>query len=152
VKVQIDRLWLRSFSEQSINDQEDDGADGGDENPAEVERFDLPETDEAAQKTADNRAGDANENRDKDPAWVFPGHDKLCESPGDEAQKNPGENAHAQFLGQIRRAGKDLFCAVYSGRRCQRQPEINRISYCELRFSSEFDGDAVRLEDFLRYS
>ena len=126
-KVQIDRLWLRSFSEQSINDQEDDGADGGDENPAEVERLDLPETDEAAQKTADDRAGDANEDRDKDPAWVFPGHDKLCESPGDEAQKNPGENAHAQFLGQIRRAGKDLFCTVHSGRRCQRQPEINRI-------------------------
>ena len=33
----------------------------------------------------------------KIPAWVFPGHDKLCESPGDEAQKDPGENAHAQF-------------------------------------------------------
>ena len=109
VKVQIDRLWLRYFSQQSINDQEDDGAEGGDENPAEVERLDLPETDEAAKKTADDRAGDANEDRDKEPAWVFPGHDKLCESPGDEAQKNPGENAHAQFLGQIRRAGKDLF-------------------------------------------
>ena len=51
-----------------------------DENPAEVERLDLPETDEAAQKTADDRAGNANEDGDKDPAWVFPGHDKLCES------------------------------------------------------------------------
>ena len=64
-------MGLRSFSEQSINDQEDDGADGGDENPAEVERLDLPETDEAAQKTADDRADDANEDRDKDPAWVL---------------------------------------------------------------------------------
>jgi len=102
-------VWLGSFSEQSINDQEDDGADGGDENPAEVERLDLPETDEAAQKTADDRAGDADEDRDKDPAWVFPGHDKLCESPGDEAQKDPGENAHAQFLGLNRRTGKEWF-------------------------------------------
>jgi hypothetical protein len=38
-------------------------------------------------KPPDDRADDANEDRDKDPAWVFPGHDKLCESPGDEAQK-----------------------------------------------------------------
>ena len=37
------------FPEHSINDQEDDGADGGDENTTEVERLDLPETDEAAQ-------------------------------------------------------------------------------------------------------
>jgi len=85
VKVQIDRLWLRSFSEESINDQENDGADGGDENPAEVERLDLAETDEAAQKTADDRAGDANEDRDKDPAWVFTRHDEFCDSPGNQA-------------------------------------------------------------------
>ena len=139
------------FSEQSINDQEDNGADGGDENPAEVERFDFPETNEAAQKTADNRAGDANENRDKDPAWVFPGHDKLCESPGDEAQKNPGEKPMLVFwTNSARRKGFILRSLFWTA--CQRQPEINRISYCELRFSSEFDGDAVRLEDFLRYS
>ena len=56
--------------------QPNDGADGGNENPAEVERLDLPETDEAAEKTADDRAGDANEYRDKDPDWVFPGHHK----------------------------------------------------------------------------
>src|SRR5262249_47634708 len=104
-----------SFSEQSINDQEEDGADGSDENPAEVERLDLPETDEAAQKTADDRAGDADEDRDNDSARVLPGHNELCESPGNQAQKDPGENTHAQFLGQIRRVGKNLFCAVLSG-------------------------------------
>ena len=58
-----DRLWLRSFSQQSINDQQEDGADGGDENLTEVERLDLPEPDEGAQKTADDRAGDADEDR-----------------------------------------------------------------------------------------
>ena len=46
-----------------------------DENPAEVERLDLPETDEAAQKTADDRTGNADEDRDKEPSWVFPRHD-----------------------------------------------------------------------------
>ena len=89
MKVEIDRLWLRSFSEQSINDQEDDGADGGDQNPAEVERLDLPEADEAAKKTADDRTGDSNQDRDKNSAWVFPGHDELGESPGNESQKDP---------------------------------------------------------------
>jgi len=108
---------LRSFSQQSINDQEEDSADGGDENATEVERFDLPEADEAAHKAADDRAGDADEDCDYDPAWVLPGHDKLCDSPGNEAQKDPGENAHAGFLGQIRPAGKDLFWAFPSGRR-----------------------------------
>ena len=43
---------LRSLFNQSIDDEEDDRADRGDENPAEVERFDLPETDEATEKTA----------------------------------------------------------------------------------------------------
>ena len=91
-------LWLRSFSQQSINDQEDDGAGGGDENSTEVERLNLPEPDEAAQKTADDRAGDADEDCDYDPAWVLPGHDELCDSPGNEAQKDPGENTHAEFF------------------------------------------------------
>ena len=95
MKVQMIGLWLRSFSQQSINDQEDDGAGGGDENSTEVERLNLPEPDEAAQKTADDRAGDADEDCDYDPAWVLPGHDELCDSPGNEAQKDPGENTHA---------------------------------------------------------
>ena len=98
MKVQMIGLWLRSFSQQSINDQEEDGADGGDENPTEVERFDLPKADEAAQKTANDRAGDADEDCDYDPAWVLPGHDELCDSPGNEAQKDPGENTHAAFF------------------------------------------------------
>ena len=76
-----DRLWLRLLFQQSINDQEDDGTDGGDENPAEVERLDLAKTDEATQKTADDRAGDADENRDNTSAWVLPGHEELCDSP-----------------------------------------------------------------------
>lgn len=50
--------WLRFFSEKSIDDQQENGAHGGDENPAKVERLDLPETDEAAQKTTDDRTGD----------------------------------------------------------------------------------------------
>ena len=91
-------LWLRSFSQQSINDQEDDGADGGDENSTKVERLNLPEPDEAAQKTADDRAGDADEDCDYDPGWVLPGHDELCDSPGNEAQKDPGEKTHAEFF------------------------------------------------------
>jgi hypothetical protein len=37
VRTQIKDYRLRYFSEHSINDQEDNGADGGDENPAEVE-------------------------------------------------------------------------------------------------------------------
>ena len=82
----------RSFPQQSINDQEDDG----DKNSTEVERLDLAEPDEAAQKTADDRASDADEDCDYDPAWVFPGHDELCDSPGNEAQKDPGEKSHAQ--------------------------------------------------------
>jgi hypothetical protein len=36
-RTQIKDYRLRSFPEHSINDQEDNGADGGDENPAEVE-------------------------------------------------------------------------------------------------------------------
>jgi hypothetical protein len=46
------RPWLRTLSQQSINDQQEGGANGGDENPAEVERLDLAEPNEAAQKTA----------------------------------------------------------------------------------------------------
>jgi hypothetical protein len=76
---------LRFFPEESIDDQQENGAHGGDENPAEVERLDLPETDEAAQKTADDRTGNPDENRDKDPAGVFPGHDEFGESAGNEA-------------------------------------------------------------------
>ena len=72
-----DRLWLRSFPQQSINDQEDDGADGGDENSTEVERLNLPEPNEAAQKTADDRAGYADEDRNDNPARVLPGHNEL---------------------------------------------------------------------------
>ena len=93
----------RSFPQQSINDQEDDGADGGDENSTEVERLNLPEADEGAQKTADDRAGDADEDRNDNPAWVLPGHDKLCDSSGNEAPKDPGENAYAGFLAELSR-------------------------------------------------
>ena len=106
MKVQMIGLWLRSFSQQSINDQEDDGAGGGDENSTEVERLNLPEPDEAAQKTADDRAGDADEDCDYDPAWVLPGHDELCDSPGNEAQKDPEKIPMLSLLGQIRRAGR----------------------------------------------
>ena len=84
----------RSFPQQSINDQEDDG----DKNSTEVERLDLPEPDEAAQKAADDRASDADEHRNDNPAWVLPGHNELCDSPGNEAQKDPGENTHAEFF------------------------------------------------------
>jgi hypothetical protein len=42
---------------------------------------DLPETDEAAQKTADDRAGDANEDRDKDPPGSFPGMINFARAP-----------------------------------------------------------------------
>ena len=58
----------------------------------------FPGPDEAAQKTADDRASDADEDRNDNPAWVLPGHDELCESPVNEAQKDPGENAHAEFF------------------------------------------------------
>ena len=88
-------VWLRSLSDQSIDDEEEDRADSGDENPAEVERFDLPEIDKATEKTADDRASDADEDRDNDPAGVFPGHDELGEGPSNEAQEDPGENTHA---------------------------------------------------------
>ena len=108
---------LRSFSQQSINDQEEDGADGGDENPTEVKRLDLAETYEAAQKTADDRAGDADKDRDDNPAWVLPGHYELCDSPGNEAQKDPGENTHAQSSRTNSPRRKDLFCVVHSGGR-----------------------------------
>ena len=33
--------------------------------------------DEAAQKAADDRASDANEDRNDNPAWVLPGHDET---------------------------------------------------------------------------
>ena len=49
-----DLLWLRSFPQQSINDQEDDGADGGDKNSTEVERLDLPEPIVAPDNMADS--------------------------------------------------------------------------------------------------
>ncbi len=51
-------LFSFPFSEQSIDDEEKDRADSSDENPAEIERFDLPETDEATEKTANDRAGE----------------------------------------------------------------------------------------------
>jgi hypothetical protein len=81
---------LRSLFNQSIDDEEDDRADSGDENPAEVERFDLPETDEATEKTADECASDTDEDRDNDPAGVFPGHDELGKGPSNETQEDPG--------------------------------------------------------------
>jgi hypothetical protein len=102
-------VWLRSLSDQSIDDEEEDRADSGDENPSEVERFDLPETDKATEKTADDRASDADEDRDNDSAGVFPGHDELGEGPGNEAQEDPGENTHASFLGLLRLVRKANF-------------------------------------------
>ena len=88
---------LRSLSEQTVNDEEDNRAHGGDKYAPEVKRFDLPETDEAAKKTADDPPCDADQDRDKDAAGIFPGHDEFSESPGNEAQKDPGENAHSLF-------------------------------------------------------
>ena len=87
-------VQLRSLSNQSIDDEENDRADSGNENPAEVERFDLSETNVTTEKTADERASDADEDRDNDPAGVFPGHDELGKGPGNEAQEDPGENTH----------------------------------------------------------
>ena len=85
--------------------------------PPRVERLDLPEPDEAAQKTADDRAGDADEDRNDNPAWVLPGHDELGDSPGNEAQKIQEKIPMLSLLGQIRRARKDLFSTDHSGGR-----------------------------------
>ena len=80
-------MWLRSFPQQSINDQEDDGADGGDENSTEVERLDFPEPDEAAQKAAADRASDADEDVTIIPPGSFPGMRNFAIAPATRPRK-----------------------------------------------------------------
>ena len=80
-------MWLLSFPQQSINDQEDDGADGGDEDSTEVERLDLPETDEAAQKTADDCAGMPMRIVTMIPPGSFPGIMNFARAPAIRPRK-----------------------------------------------------------------
>jgi hypothetical protein len=86
------------FCKQAIDDQEDDGTDGGNENAAEVEGGDFPKTDEGPEEAADNSASHPDEDGDEDSTRVFPGHDELCESPGDEAEEDPGDYTHMFLL------------------------------------------------------
>ena len=92
---------LRSLSQQSINDQEDDGAGGGDENSTEVERLNLPEPYEAAQKTADDRAGDADEDRNDNPAWGVDSSCGLRQGGRDRLLESNGYNHRDQFSERI---------------------------------------------------
>jgi hypothetical protein len=101
VKVQMIDCGYDLFFQQSIDDQEDDGADGGDENSTEVERLNLPEPDEAAQKTADDRAGDADEDRNDNPAWSFPGMTNFAIAAAMRPRKIQEKIPMLSFLGQI---------------------------------------------------
>jgi hypothetical protein len=54
----------------------------------------LVPADRSAEKTRDQRSGDADEHRDNDPARIFAGHDELCDSPDDETDDEHPKEVH----------------------------------------------------------
>lgn len=78
-----------------VDDQEKDGAEGGDEDSAEIEGFNVTKTDDAAEKTAQDSADDPNQDGNEKTAWVLPRHDEFSQCPGDEAEEDPRNDAHA---------------------------------------------------------
>lgn len=89
-----DRLGLLLHHE-AIDDQEDDGPDGGDEDAAEVKGLDFSESKEGAEVTADHAANDADDGGDHASARVFARHDEFSECAGDEAEEDPRDDAHS---------------------------------------------------------
>jgi hypothetical protein len=58
----------------------------------------LVPSDGPAQKTRNNRADDAQENRDDDPAWIAPGHNELCQRANNQADNNHPKHFSNSFL------------------------------------------------------
>ena len=82
------------FPEDPVSDEQEDRSDGCDEDAADVERLDFPESDEGSEKATDHAAGDADEDGDENPARVFARHDELRECAGHETEKDPGDDVH----------------------------------------------------------
>jgi hypothetical protein len=78
VSVVSFRGFSSVISNETIGDQQHDGFDGDDENSAEIEGFDSPETTEGTEKTA---ADDLNENGGEDPNGGFARHGELRKCP-----------------------------------------------------------------------
>jgi hypothetical protein len=77
-----------------IDDECQDGSGSRDEYPAKIKRLNFSEADEGSQKTANDSADDADENRDKNPTRVFARHDEFSECSGNETEEDPRNNAH----------------------------------------------------------
>ncbi len=65
------------FPDHAIDDEQQDGPGGGDDDATEIERSDFPETDEGSEKAADDSADDPDEDGDENTARVLARHDEL---------------------------------------------------------------------------
>ena len=54
----------------------------------------VAEAERAGDESADDRAGDADEHRDDDAAWVVAGQDHLRDGADEEAEDDPSDDSH----------------------------------------------------------
>lgn len=86
------------LSNNAVDDQEQDGTEGGDKDSADVERLDLPKADETTQKAAEDSANNPYEDSNEKPAGISAWHEQFCKCSGDEAEEDPRNDAHDNSL------------------------------------------------------
>src|SRR5687768_7365191 len=80
-------------SDQAIEQQQQNGAHKRGNPPGLLARPDEPER--SSEKPAQQRAGDADQDGDDNPARVLAGHDQLGQRTDDKTEQNPLQDFHA---------------------------------------------------------
>src|SRR5699024_10997914 len=83
--------------DQAIYPQQQNCAENGDDNAAEVDAGHGAEAYGRGDEAADNGAGNADDNGDDDAAGVAARHQQLGQRTGDQPQYDPGNNTHCFF-------------------------------------------------------
>ncbi len=83
-----------SLSNETVYDEEYDRSQCGDNYATEIEGFDSAQANEAAQKTADDGADNADNDCDKHTSGVFARYNEFGKCARDQAEKNPGNYTH----------------------------------------------------------
>src|SRR6478735_6368680 len=83
------------FPDETVDDEQHDGTRGGDEDPAQIERFDFSESHEGSEKAANDRADNPDQDCDEDSARVFARHDELGKRARDKSKKDPRDDSHS---------------------------------------------------------
>src|ERR1041384_4959141 len=85
--------WLLP-PQTAVEEQQDQRADHGDDEGAQVEAREVAEAEQRGDEAADERAGDAKENSDDEAAGIAARHDQLRGDAGNQAEHDPRENTH----------------------------------------------------------